>query len=585
MATDVAVLGVKVDPRGAVTGAAKAKKAILGIKDTASRARSAIFSLQGALTAVASAGIVRGLVGTNRQFEKLKISLRTVTDSAEDATEAFNLIQEFAKKAPFSVAELTQSFIKMKALGLEPTAATMQSFANTASAMGKSFDQFTEAVADAITGEFERLKEFGIKSRSEGEKVVFTFRGVSTEIGKNSREIQRYLTEIGNVQFAGAAVAQMDSLDGALSNLGDAFDGLQVAIGEAGLNELFTDLANDVASFTREVEASIRAMTAGGGIFEKGASEWEGAARLFGGLLEGRVSFGDWLTAGPEDVDKLLKEGPDYVAGRRRYGPEERPVLDGGTLDPINVIAQAGPTAQETSDAFSKLLKSINRINPEFRKADDLAQKYVQSQTAIVELVKEYNLTAEQQKVLNDALNFSFKALGEQGKDSSEDIKDSWKDAMESMRGSIEYTITDAIMNFKSLGDVVSSVGNMIASMIVKRTIAAPLTTALIGEEGGDGGLLGSLFSADGGGFTGMGSRSGGVDGKGGFPAILHPNETVVDHTKGQKMGGDVVNVTYSPQVNALDPRTAATVIAQNAPTVVGIIEQAMNRRGRTAFA
>ena len=38
--------------------------------------------------------------------------------------------------------------------------------------------------------------------------------------------------------------------------------------------------------------------------------------------------------------------------------------------------------------------------------------------------------------------------------------------------------------------------------------------------------------SFDGGGYTGGGSRSGGVDGKGGFPAILHPQETVIDHTK-----------------------------------------------------
>jgi hypothetical protein len=52
--------------------------------------------------------------------------------------------------------------------------------------------------------------------------------------------------------------------------------------------------------------------------------------------------------------------------------------------------------------------------------------------------------------------------------------------------------------------------------------------------------------SFDGGGFTGAGSRSGGLDGKGGFPAILHPNETVVDHTKGQGTGGIVVNQTIN---------------------------------------
>ncbi|WP_283428115.1 hypothetical protein [Shimia sagamensis] len=58
------------------------------------------------------------------------------------------------------------------------------------------------------------------------------------------------------------------------------------------------------------------------------------------------------------------------------------------------------------------------------------------------------------------------------------------------------------------------------------------------------GGLIGAFIdSFDGGGFTGPGTRSGGLDGKGGFPAILHPNETVIDHTKGQFIGGGRVEV------------------------------------------
>ena len=49
------------------------------------------------------------------------------------------------------------------------------------------------------------------------------------------------------------------------------------------------------------------------------------------------------------------------------------------------------------------------------------------------------------------------------------------------------------------------------------------------------GGIGGGAFniglgSFDGGGYTGDGPRSGGIDGKGGFPALLHPQETVVDH-------------------------------------------------------
>ncbi len=77
----------------------------------------------------------------------------------------------------------------------------------------------------------------------------------------------------------------------------------------------------------------------------------------------------------------------------------------------------------------------------------------------------------------------------------------------------------------------------------------------LAGMFGGGGGLLGGslgkILSFDGGGHTGGGSRSGGVDGRGGFPAILHPNETVIDHTKrgGSFGGGSSVEIhNYSGQ-------------------------------------
>lgn len=48
---------------------------------------------------------------------------------------------------------------------------------------------------------------------------------------------------------------------------------------------------------------------------------------------------------------------------------------------------------------------------------------------------------------------------------------------------------------------------------------------------------IASVQSFDGGGYTGNGPRAGGLDGKGGFMAMVHPRETIIDHTK-QKVGG-----------------------------------------------
>lgn len=63
------------------------------------------------------------------------------------------------------------------------------------------------------------------------------------------------------------------------------------------------------------------------------------------------------------------------------------------------------------------------------------------------------------------------------------------------------------------------------------------------GRMPGTANLL-NVGSFAGGGYTGSGSRSGGMDGMGGFPAILHPNETVVDHSAGGGMG--TINITIN---------------------------------------
>lgn len=85
--------------------------------------------------------------------------------------------------------------------------------------------------------------------------------------------------------------------------------------------------------------------------------------------------------------------------------------------------------------------------------------------------------------------------------------------------------------------------------------------------------------SFDGGGFTGMGSRSGGVDGKGGFPAILHPNETVIDHTKGKSSGVTIVNNVDArgagPEVD-IKIQQAMEVTSQQ---TVALVQDLMRRR------
>ena len=86
--------------------------------------------------------------------------------------------------------------------------------------------------------------------------------------------------------------------------------------------------------------------------------------------------------------------------------------------------------------------------------------------------------------------------------------------------------------------------------------------------------------SFDGGGFTGSGSRSGGIDGKGGFPAVLHPNETVIDHTKGQNMGGiTIVNNIDAKGADAAVDMKIRAAMEQTSKQTVMTIQDLMRRR------
>ncbi len=191
---------------------------------------------------VAALGLMqvgRMFADTVMETEKLRGALTTMTGSTANAAAAFENLTKFASETPFTLDQSVNAFIKLKALGLDPSERALQSYGNTASAMGKDMMQMIEAVADASTGEFERLKEFGIKAKSEGDNVALTFQGVTTTIGKNSEEIQAYLLAIGEVQFAGAMENQMQRLPGLMSNLQDNIDGLFRKLGDSGGINLF----------------------------------------------------------------------------------------------------------------------------------------------------------------------------------------------------------------------------------------------------------------------------------------------------------------------------------------------------------
>ena len=198
------------------------------------------------------------VIETTSTFQRFESVLTNTLGSESEAQKALDRITDFASKTPFSVAELTDSFVRLANQGFKPTSEEMRKLGDLASSTGKDFVQLTEAVIDAQVGEFERLKEFGIRASKQGDQVTFTFKNVKTQVDFTSDAIQEYILSLGDLKgVSGAMVGISNTLGGQISNLGDSFDKMKDTIGDKlmpvltsvinkfkGLFEIVTDFLN-----------------------------------------------------------------------------------------------------------------------------------------------------------------------------------------------------------------------------------------------------------------------------------------------------------------------------------------------------
>ena len=212
-------------------------------------------AIAGAFSVTAVLGFAKAVFDTTANFEKLGAVLKNTLGSGAAASVALEGIKEFAKTTPFAVEELTASFVKLANQGFIPTTNQLRQLGDLASSTGKGFDQLTEAIIDAQTGEFERLKEFGIRASKSGDQVKFSFKGVETQVKFNNEAIREYITSLGDYEgVAGAAAAVSGTLGGKVNNLGDAWDSFLNSIGTL-LKPTLTKALNETAEFMDSINS------------------------------------------------------------------------------------------------------------------------------------------------------------------------------------------------------------------------------------------------------------------------------------------------------------------------------------------
>jgi hypothetical protein len=249
-------------------------------------------------------------------------------------------------------------------------------------------------------------------------------------------------------------------------------------------------------------------------------------------LVLGQADLVDTLRA-QEEAQKALAEARKRSDAYFESIRKEQQALEDTNKTLSDHIAEIGLTAQSLNDLKLKRLddaiatqeQSTAQLNLQNSSEEEIAQ----AQRKIALLKEQRSLSLGSQ-------------VAQASADTKADQEKAAKEFANTLHGDLKGAFSAALRD--TSGEPLQAFGDALANVIYSRA-ATSLAESLIGAAGGTGGgsVLASLFSLDGGGYTGGGARAGGLDGKGGFMAMLHPNETVLDHSKGQSGGGAVTVV------------------------------------------
>lgn len=199
-------------------------------------------------------------VDTAAEFERLGIVLEVVEGSAAAAERSMDWISSFSTRTPFELVEVTQAFVDLRNLGIDPMNGSLGAAGDAAAAMGTTFVDSVGALSGALRGEFDQLERFGVFARVEGENLVLNWeehgQRMRAVADKTNRDlIAAIIQQAWNAKYAGAMDRLSDSWDGVMSNLSDAWARWTLAVMDSGVFDWMSsrlqgllDLANRMAA-------------------------------------------------------------------------------------------------------------------------------------------------------------------------------------------------------------------------------------------------------------------------------------------------------------------------------------------------
>jgi len=668
--TDLATLGIKVDPRDAVAGADKASKAINKIGTASKKATDklkAMGSRMAKVGSVALAGFAVVTVKTAAEFEESMNKVSAIGGHTGETLEAMtNQAKELGRTTAFSASQAADAmtFLSMAGFDAQETMASMPGVLALAAASGTDLAASADIASNILSGlglkaeETGRLVDVmakasssanmnvmemgeafkmvapmadvaglsmegmsaligkmadaGIKGTMAGtglkaaiarlldptDKMQAAFDGLGLSINNPDGSMRNFIDILADMETAGASAIdyvqifgreagpklmaatkggidavkelrtklqesggtaqemadiQLQGLSGNLKKLKSAFEGMQLAIADSGLLEWVTKITIKLTEFIPKVVefASQHPLLTKVGVALTAVGV---ALALLGGPITAVILVIAGLTAAwikwGDDIQEVWTKTVDKIKGIFAK-------VKMAFIAPIKAMMETVKSIMDKAPDWmvpDGLSNGVDAVLAEFRRMEDEAVGH----SIIPDMVSS----------IEEEMKYLKTAMSTPAKEASDEVINSF----DNMESTVINSIKGVIKGTMSLKDAFRNIGSRFADNLMDDSINNILGSFDIGK----------IFKVfDGGGYTGAGTRTGGVDNKGGFPAILHPNETVVDHTKGSQLSSTAENnVNISFNITANDTEGFDNLIESRRGMIVNLINQAMNDRG-----
>jgi hypothetical protein len=515
----------------------------LNATDSLAKTASKIGTTTEALSGLRFAAEITGVATTTMDMALQRFTRRTA-EAAKGTGEAKGAIRELGINAQ----ELNRMPLDKRMLVLADAFSNVQSESDRLRLAFKLFDSEGAALVNTLSLGRDGLSELLGEARALG-VVMSSSAAKGVENATDSLTKLKAITKGLRDQFVAALAPAIESLT---TQFTDFFK--EIAEKKGGVEQFAKDMAKAFLNATLAVVESLDTILTNVGktfdAFKSNISEFQRVAQKID--LKG---FEQQAVRLQEALDIIFHEDRELTLPERLKAG-----LDKANPSVLEITRRFMEVQEQIAEVEAKMQSGLTPID--LSNVIDVEQfrKKINSLIAIID-------GGGDGKGLTDTVTESVSKIRQtflDWQDSLGDVDLALQDVAKKGMNQFTDAFTDAITGAKNFAsamkDMAKSVVDSLIKMLVQYYITKPLFDAITGSFGGQSSsnIEGSanfvgptLPSLNGGGFTGYGSRSGGVDGKGGFPAILHPNETIIDHTKGQSSGVVVqqtINVTTGVQ-------------------------------------